>query len=270
MRTPSVLFDVIDGVAVATLNEAARMNPLSEALQAGLLDAIARVQRDSSIRAMLLTANGRGFCVGADLADFSRRASEMPAGDTLGRQVGDMLTRSGNPIVRGLRTLPVPVVCAINGAAAGGGVGVALAGDLVIAARSAYFYLPFVPALGIVPDMGATWMLLRAVGRARTAALTLTGQKLSAEMAAEWGLIWGCAEDQDLQAEAMKLARQLAALPAHAVAETRALLDAAEENTFEQQLDLERDRQRELVDGESFAEGVRAFMERRKPVFRGR
>lgn len=270
MTAPAVLFQVDDGVAVVTLNESERMNPLTEALQAGLLDAIARVHQDRSIRSVLLTANGRGFCAGADLKDFSRRAGELPAGDSLGRYVGRMMNDSGNPIVYGLRNLPVPLVCAVNGAAAGGGAGIALAGDMVVAARAAFFSLPFVPALGIVPDMGSSWALPRAIGRARSLGLALTGEKLTAEKAAEWGLIWGCVDDDQLQPEAMRLARQLAALPGHSIAETRALLDAAEVNTLEQQMDLERVRQTALIDGESFAEGVRAFMERRKPVFLGR
>jgi 2-(1,2-epoxy-1,2-dihydrophenyl)acetyl-CoA isomerase len=271
MRTaPSVLFEVQDAIATLTLNEADKLNPLTEALQRGWLEALQRVRDDKSIRALVVTANGRGFCVGADLADFKRRAAELPAHDTLGRYVGRMMDDTGNAIAQGMRTLPVPVVCAVNGAAAGGGFGLALAGDMVIAARSAYFYLPFVPALGIVPDMAAVWSATRAVGRARALGLTLTGHKLSAAQAAEWGLIWACVEDGQLQAEARQLAVQLAALPAHAIEETRALFAAAEHNSFEQQLKLERDRQEVLIDGESFAEGVRAFAERRKPAFRGR
>ena len=270
MTEPSVLFRVEDGVAVATLNEGDRMNPLTEAVQAGLKDAIARVREDRAIRAMVLTASGRGFCAGADLKDFSRRAGELPAGDSLGRYVGRMMEDTANPILHGLRNLPVPLVCAMNGVAAGGGVGIALAADVVVAARSASFYLSFVPALGIVPDMAATWALLRSVGRARAMGLTLTGEKLSAEKAAQWGVIWGCVDDERLMPEAMGIARQLAALPGHAIAETRALLDAAEDNTLDQQLVLERERQAALIDGASFAEGVQAFMQRRKPVFSGR
>jgi len=270
MIPDAVLYEVIDGVAVVTLNEGERMNPLTESLQAGLLDAMERIRRDTSVRAMLLTARGRGFCVGADLKDFNQRAATMPAGQSLGGYVGEMMDATGNPVALGLSTMPVPVVCAVNGAAAGGGFGIALAADIVIAARSAIFYLPFVPALGIVPDMGAPWSLVRSIGRARAVALTLTGERLAAEKAAEWGMIWGCVPDEDLQAEAMKIALRMAALPAHAIAETRALYDAAETNTFAQQLKLERDRQAALIDCESFTEGARAFVERRKPVFRGR
>ncbi len=266
----SVLYEVSEGVAVVTLNEGERMNPLSESLQAGLLDAIDRIQCDSAVRAMLLTARGRCFCAGADLKDFGERAARPATGESLGAYVGRMLQETGNPIIRGLRSLPVPVVCAVNGAAAGGGFGLSLAADMVIAARSAFFYAPFVPALGIVPDMGATWAATRTLGRARTAGLMLTGHKLSAERAAQWGLIWACVDDDALQEEALALARELAQLPAHAIRETRALLDAAEHNTLDEQLALEQQRQAELIDGESFAEGLRAFAERRRPRFRGR
>lgn len=269
MTAPSVLFEVSGGIASLTLNEGERMNPLTDALQRGCLDAMRRVRDDRSIRALLLTARGRGFCVGADLTEFSRRAAQ-PGQASLGDHVGRMMEETGNPIMAGLRALPVPVICAVNGAAAGGGVGLALAGDMVIAARSAYFYLPFVPALGLVPDMGASWIVPRAVGRARALGLTLTGEKLSAQQAADWGLIWACVDDDKLQDEALKLARRLADLPAHAVTETRALFEASERNSFEQQLALERERQQVMIDGESFAEGVKAFGERRKPVFRGR
>ena len=270
MNPVSVLFEVIDSVAVVTLNEGERMNPLTESLQAGLLDAMERIRRDTSVRAMLLTARGRGFCAGADLKDFSQRAATMSAGQSLGGYVGEMMDATGNPIALGLSTMPVPVVCAVNGAAAGGGFGIALAGDIVIAGCSAIFYLPFVPALGVVPDMGASWSLVRSIGRARAVAMTLMGEKLPAEKAAEWGMIWACVPDDELQAEALKIALRMAALPAHSIVETRALYDSAEINTFAQQLRLERDRQAALIDGESFAEGVRAFVERRKPVFRGR
>jgi len=162
------------------------------------------------------------------------------------------------------------VVCAVNGVAAGGGVGLALAADVVVAARSAYFYLPFVPALGAVPDMGASWALPRAVGRARALGLALLGDKLDAPRAADWGLVWACVDDGALMEEAWTLATRLAAMPAHAVAEARALFAASERNNLAQQLALERERQAQLIDGEAFAEGMRAFIERRPPVFRGR
>ena len=270
MSTDAVTFDLSDGVATLTLNDAERMSPLTPAVQAGVLNGLERVRGDKAVRALVVTARGRGFCVGADLADFARRANDESSQETLGHVVGRMMAEGGNPMIAALRSLPVPVVCAINGVAAGGGVGLALAGDMVIAARSAYFYLPFVPALGIVPDMGTTWTLPRAIGRARAIGLALTGEKLSAEKAARWGLIWDCVDDEQLQAEALQLAQQLAALPAHAIAEVRAIFAAAETNSFEQQLAFECDRQQDLIDGESLQEGLAAFAGRRKPVFKGR
>lgn len=266
----SVLYEFVDNVAVVTLNEGERMNPLTKSIQEGLLNALDRIRADRSVRAMLLTANGRGFCSGADLRALKQQVKSTKEGDSLGRYVGDMLEQTGNPIVMGLRTLPVPVICAVNGAAAGGGFGLALAADLVIAARSAFFYSPFVSSLGIVPDMGATWMTTRAIGRARTTGLMLTGCKITAAKALEWGLIWDCVDDHLLKDEAMKLAQQLALLPAHAIQETRSLVNVAEENTLSEQLDLEKQRQIELIDGESFAEGLLAFFERRTPQFKGR
>lgn len=269
-QQPFVLYSVEEGVATLTLNDGARMNPLGEALLADLVAAIGRVRDDRSIKAVVLTAQGRAFCAGADLSHYMTRLETPEPGRSLGQYVGELMDQRVNPIVLGLRALPVPVVCAINGVAAGGGFGLALAGDMVVAARSAYFYLPFFPALGVVPDMGASWVMPRTVGRARSLGLALTGKKLPAQKAADWGLIWDCVDDDALHGEAMQLAQQLAALPAHAVQEARALFAAAETNTLVEQLALERSRQGVLIDGDSFGEGVRAFTERRKPVFQGR
>jgi 2-(1,2-epoxy-1,2-dihydrophenyl)acetyl-CoA isomerase len=181
-----------------------------------------------------------------------------------------MMADAGNPLVTGLRTLPVPVVCAVNGAAAGGGVGLALAADIVIAARSAFFYLPFAPALGLVPDLGASWTLPRAVGRARALGLTLLGNKLSAQEAAQWGLIWSCVDDAALADESRQIATRLARLPVHATHEVRELYRASEDNSLQEQLALEMQRQSALADRPAFAEGVRAFLEKRKPRFPSR
>lgn len=267
--TDATLFEVQDGIATLTLNEPDRLNPLTPPLQEGILAALQRVRDDKAIRALLLTAQGRGFCVGADLGEFARRAAE-PGDESLGRHVGRMMEATGNPVIAGLRSLPVPVVCAINGVAAGGGVGLALAGDMVVAARSAYFYLPFVPALGLVPDMGASWVLPRAVGRARALGLALMGEKLPAAKAAEWGLIWSCVDDAALLQEARTLAARLASMPAPAIVEARAVFAASERNDLDAQLALERERQEVLIDQPSFGEGLRAFGERRPPAFRGR
>jgi 2-(1,2-epoxy-1,2-dihydrophenyl)acetyl-CoA isomerase len=260
----AILFDLHEGVATLTLNQPERLNPLSPAVVQGLLEAMDRVREDSAVRAVLLTGSGRGFCAGADLADLAQRDT---SDESLGRQVGRLMEEGGNRVIAGLRELPVPVVCAVNGAAAGGGAGLALAGDVTIAARSAIFYLPFAPALGLVPDMGSSWVLPRRVGRARALGLALLGDKLPAERAAQWGLIWDCVDDAALPGKAREIAGRLAKLPAHAVTEVRALFEAAEHNDLRQQLVAEMQRQQELIDRPCFREGLAAFHERRAPVF---
>jgi 2-(1,2-epoxy-1,2-dihydrophenyl)acetyl-CoA isomerase len=269
MNGPAVLFQTEDAIATIRLNQGDRMNPLDDGVIDGLVDAVEKIRGDTQVRAVILTAHGRGFSVGADLAHYRRLIDTPEPDQSLGQYVGELMARM-NPVIQSFKELPVPVLCAVNGVAAGGGVGLALAGDLVIAAKSAYFYLPFFPSLGAVPDMGVTWALPRAIGLARTMGLALTGEKLPAQTAQEWGLIWACVEDDRLEAESWRLARQLAAMPPHAIGEARAIFAAAQDNTLAQQLGLERARQVALIDGESFAEGVRAFAERRAPVFPGR
>jgi len=264
----SVQFDVKDGVATLTLTDADRMNPLTPELLEGCLQALDLVRADASVRVLLMTGAGRAFCVGADLSAFDPCESDGQQRSP-GQVVGDLLEKGGNPLVHGLRTLPVPVVCAVNGPAAGGGAGLALAADVVIAARSAFFYLPFTPALGLVPDVGATWTLPRTVGRARAIGLTLLGNRLSAQEAAQWGLIWACVDDADLPTESLFIAKKLARLPSHAIHEVRNMYRQAERNTFEQQAELERERQMALADLPAFSEGVRAFIEKREPRFHG-
>jgi 2-(1,2-epoxy-1,2-dihydrophenyl)acetyl-CoA isomerase len=170
-------------------------------------------------------------------------------------------------MVSSLRALPMPVVCAVNGPAAGGGLGLALAGDVVLAARSAFFYLPFMAKLGIVPDVGSTWFYQRLLGTGRATALTLLADRLPAEKAAAWGLVWDCVDDTKLMDEALAIAHRLAALPAHAAIETRRAFEAAAGNTLEAQLAYEAERQRELLDRPEFGEGVKAFLEKRAPKF---
>lgn len=258
----------VDGpVATLTLDNPAKLNPLGIPLQEALLDALARVAADPAIRVLVITGAGRAFCVGADLAGM-RHADT--GGRTMGDATADLMESLSNRLILALRDLPVPLIAAVNGPAAGAGVGLALSADIVVAARSAYFYLPFMPRLGIVPDLGTTWYVPRLVGRARATALTLTGDRLPAEQAAQWGLIYACVEDDRLPEEVQRIAGKLSALPAHAIAETRRAYDAAEANTLPQQLQYEADRQRELLNRESFSEGVRAFLEKREPVFRGR
>ncbi len=263
----STLFHAADGIATLTLNDTRRVNPLTQGLLQGCLDALARVHEDRSIRVLVVKANGKGFSSGADLSDLDPSNAAGQAGGTVGERVSALLRDFGNAWVEGVRSLPVPVVCSVHGAAAGGGVGFALACDVVVAARSAYFYLPFVPALGLIPDLASTRAMSHAIGGARTLALTLMGDRLSAEQAERWGLIWACVDDDQLVTETSRIAGKLAALPANAVLESRELLRRAQQDSLAAQLDYECRRQGELIVGDSFAEGVQAFKERRAPVF---
>ena len=221
---------------------------------------------DKAVRAVVLTGAGKAFCVGADLS--AMRAPE--AGKTLGDETADWMQSLSHPIISGLRNLPVPVVAAVNGPAAGAGVGLALAADVTLAGRSAFFYLPFLPKLGISPDLGCTWFIPRFIGRARAMGMALLDERVSAEKAAQWGLIWDCVDDDLLLPEAKKVAQRLARLPAHAVQEARNAFAASERNTLDEQLHYESERQRDLIDKPSFGEGVAAFLQKRPAVFEGR
>lgn len=249
-------------VALLRLNIPARLNPLTMPLQQALRAALAELREDRTVRALLLTGTGKAFCVGADLGSMS-----PPENGSLGAQTADAMESLSNRLIEDLRTLPFPVVSAVNGACAGAGVGVALAADVVLAARSAYFYLPFMPRLGIVPDLGTTWFLERSVGRARAVAMSLLGERLGAEQAAQWGLVWQCVDDADLAAQALAVAQRLAALPAHAAQEIREVYELAGRQTLGEQMRSESERQRELIDRPTFTEGVQAFLGKREPVF---
>jgi len=252
-------------VAIVTLDNPGRRNALSRPMQQGLRTVVDALRTDASARAVLLTASGNAFCAGADLA-----GNAIPAGQehlSRGEATQKVMEELSNPIITGLRELPIPVVSALPGVVAGAGIGIALAADIVLAARSAYFYLPFIPKLGIVPDLGTTWFLEQLVGRARATALTLLGSKLPAETAQQWGLVWSCVDDAVLRTEALKIAQQLAKLPDHAALETRRAYEAAGRNALAAQLQYEAERQRELIDRPEFEEGVRAFLEKREPDF---
>lgn len=252
-------------VAVITLDNPGRRNALSRPMQDGLRHLIAEVRATPAIRAVLLTAAGEAFCAGADLA-----GNAIPEGQenlSRGQATRKVMEELSNPLITGLRELPVPIVSALPGVVAGAGIGIALAADIVVAARSAYFYLPFIPKLGIVPDLGTTWFLEKLVGRGRATALTLLGQRLPAETAQQWGLVWSCVDDARLCEEALAIARQLVKLPGHAALETRRAYDAAGRNDLRAQLQYEAERQGELIDRPEFEEGVRAFLEKREPDF---
>jgi 2-(1,2-epoxy-1,2-dihydrophenyl)acetyl-CoA isomerase len=265
MKSEHVRFEREGDVAVVTLDNPGRRNALSRGMQHGLRCVIDEIRATPSIRAVLLTAAGEAFCAGADLA-----GNAIPEGQehlTRGQATQMVMQELSNPLITGLRELPVPVVSALPGVAAGAGVGIALAADIVIAARSAYFYLPFIPKLGIVPDLGTTWFLEKLVGRGRVTALTLLGSRLDAAKAEQWGLVWQCVDDAALRGEALAVAHRLAKLPGHAALETRRAYEAAGRNDLRAQLQYEAERQCELLDRPEFDEGVRAFLEKREPDF---
>lgn len=255
-----------DGTVVLTLNRPAVLNSLNEQMIEELRAAIAEVARNDGAHVLVITGGGRAFCAGADLgADIAR-----DPGMSIGEGIYRSMDRTFNPLVRELVGLPKPVIAAVNGVAAGGGVGLALAADIVVAARSAKFIQVFGPQLGLVPDMGCTYFLVQLLGRARARGLALLGDRLTAEQAEEWGLIWKCVDDDAVMDEALALARRLAAGPRLCFGYIKRALDAAELHAVSAQLDLERDYQRILGDTEDFREGVVAFLKKTKPQFKGR
>jgi 2-(1,2-epoxy-1,2-dihydrophenyl)acetyl-CoA isomerase len=258
-----VLCEVADGVASVTLNRPDKLNAFNEAMHQALVRALDRIEADGTVRALLLTGAGRAFCAGQDLGDRVTGEGDAPP------DLGDTLERLYNPLIRRLTRLEVPVVCAVNGVAAGAGANLAFACDLVLAARSAKFSQAFCK-IGLVPDSGGTYVLPRLVGHARAMGLALLGEALGAEEAERWGLIWRAVDDVALQDEASALARHLARQPTIGLGLIKRALHASVANTLDQQLDLERDLQREAGRSVDYQEGVRAFLEKRPPVFNGR
>jgi 2-(1,2-epoxy-1,2-dihydrophenyl)acetyl-CoA isomerase len=256
-------FELDGGVARVTLNRPDKLNAFNGGLIADLRTAAARIRGDAAIRAVLLTGAGRGFCAGQDLSDRAVAPGAEPV------DLGASIERNYKPLVQGLRALPLPVVCAVNGVAAGAGANLALACDIVIAAKSASFVQAF-SRIGLVPDSGGTYFLPRLVGSARAMGLALLGEKLTAEQAAQWGLIWQCVDDAALPAAVDKLLATLAQAPTRGLAAIKAALHASAGNTLPAQLDLERDLQRALGASDDYREGVAAFVAKRPPRFTGR
>ena len=259
----NILFASAGGIARVTLNRPERLNSFNDAMHAELRDALGRVAADATVRVLLLTGAGRGFCAGQDLGDRAVAPGAAPV------DLGDSVERNYKPLVLALRALPLPVVCAVNGVAAGAGANLALACDLVLAAKSASFIQPFCK-LGLIPDTGGTYFLPRLVGTARAMGLALLGDKLSAEQAAAWGLIWQCVDDAELPAAVDRLLTHLAAAPTRGLARTKQALYASPAKSLEAQLDLERDFMRELGGSDDYREGVAAFVGKRPAQFHGR
>jgi len=258
----TILYSLADGMARITLNRPDKLNAFNTAMHADLRSAITEARRGGA-RVLVLAGAGRAFSSGQDLGD---RAA-VPDGAPL--DLGATIDATYNPLVRSLRELPCPVIAAVHGVAAGAGASVALACDLVIAAKSASFIQAF-SKIGLLPDSGGTWNLPRLVGTARALGLALTGERLGAEQAAAWGLIWRCVDDSELASTVDELARQLAAAPTRALASTKEALYGSWQRTLSEQLDVERDLQRELGLSADFREGIAAFLEKRAPRFTGR
>lgn len=264
MSEPSVLVATRGAIRLLTLHRPAALNSFTAEMHSLLLPALEAAAADSSVRAVVITGAGRGFCAGQDLNDPGMAAPAGAAPD-----VGAVIERYYRPLALRMRSMPVPVIAAVNGVAAGAGANFALLADFVLAARSASFIQAF-SKIGLVPDCGGTWLLPRLVGRARAIGLAMTGEKLPAEEAERIGMIWRCVDDAALMDSAFALAERLAAMPVHALAETRRALDQSGSLPLEDALRLEADTQRELGLAHDFSEGVAAFLAKRAPVFTDR
>jgi len=261
MDFETILLEIGTGVARLTLNRPDRLNSFTVQMHDEVsrgLEAVAK----SEARVLVLTGAGRGFCAGQDLGD----RAVAPGGD--GVDLGESLEKRYNPLIRRLTSLEMPVVCAVNGVAAGAGANIALACDIVIAAKSAKFIQSFAN-IGLIPDSGGTWTLPRLAGQARAMGLALTGEPLTAERAEAWGMIWKCVEDDQLHAEVDTLASKFASAPTRGLAEAKKLLRESGTRALAEQLDRERDTQRVLGRTSDYKEGVGAFMEKRTPKFTG-
>lgn len=262
MAYETILFEIEDGAARLTLNRPDRLNSFNVQMHEEVAEALGRVEAEG-VRALMLTGAGRGFCAGQDLSD----RAVAPGGAAV--DLGESVEKRYNPLVRKLATMPLPVVCAVNGVAAGAGANIAFACDIVLAARSAKFIQSFAN-IGLVPDSGGTWILPRIAGQARALGMALTGEPIPAEKAEAWGLIWKCLDDEALAADAWALTQKLAAGPTRGLAATKQAIRGAWFNTLDEELDNERDLMRELGRSADYQEGVAAFMEKRKPSFTGR
>lgn len=266
MDFKNLLYRIEQGIAVISFNRPKALNAMTLELMEELGQAFDAAAADAAVRAIVLTGEGRGFSTGADLA----ATSDKPPLDLQGRlDLGFVLDRYYNPLILKMRELPKPIISAVNGIAAGAGANLALMADLTVAARSASFLQAFVN-VGLIPDAGGTWILPRAIGPQRAMGLALMGEKLSAEQAKEWGLIWSVVEDEQLMPTVLAMAKRLAEGPAVAIERIKRAIHAAAANELDKQLDLESDLQRDCGQSQDFMEGAMAFVQKRKPNFKGR
>ena len=257
----TILLTLNGDLATLTFNRPERLNSFTVAMHEEVRDALERVETQGA-RCLLITGAGRGFCAGQDLADRAVSPGEEAV------DLGHSVETYWNPLILRLMRMPIPVIIAVNGVAAGAGANIAIAGDIVLAARSAKFIQSFAH-IGLIPDSGGTWNLPRAVGLPRALGMALTGDPVDAETAESWGLIWKCVEDDALMEEATSLATRLAAGPTLGLAATKKRLREAVTNTLDVELDEERDAMRALGYSKDYAEGVAAFTQKRKPAFKG-
>lgn len=263
MHFNQIQFSADSGVARITLNRPEKLNSLDDETMRELHAAMSLVEADKQLRVLVLTGTGRAFCAGQDLADPAIQPISGRAAD-----LGDLVERHFKPFVMRLQNLRVPTVAAVNGLAAGAGASIAMACDLVVAVRSAYFLQAF-SKIGLSPDTGSTWLLARTVGAARARGLAMLAKKLTADQAQEWGMIWQSVEDHKFTEEIEALVGELAQMPTKALVRTRYLIESAVSNTLEQQLSLEAVAVREMGFSKDFAEGRNAFLEKRAARFTG-
>ena len=262
MSYQHIEFAIDKGVATLKLNRPDSLNSFTADMHAEVSEVLSAAGEDPAVRCVLLTGNGRGFCAGQDLNDRA-----VSPGDEL-PDLGKSVDTYYNPLIRLITGMEKPVICAVNGVAAGAGANIALACDIVLAARSASFIESFCK-LGLIPDSGGTWILPRLVGMARARGLAMLGNKVSAEQAEAWGMIWQCLDDDELMPTAVALAQQLATQPTRGFAFTKQAFAASAANTLDQQLELERDLMRAAGQTYDYQEGVSAFLAKRTPEYRG-